>query len=192
MRLVGIALAVVLSTSTAYANTNPLPFDIVRMLPETKQVLVYDRASNKHVLLEPGATFDDYVIIDISGFEMIVEKEQQRFAVYPRDAKLLALSVLPRDLNTPARPPVIYGKSVPAPVLPQVADAKTIDTKTRVAKTIDAKTTDAKTSNAQTVDPNKQVARDLASVLAFTPPRTTPRPPTPASSSTLHSAKLKP
>jgi len=169
MRLAGVLLAVVLATSTAYAES--VPFEIVRMLPETNQVLVFDRAHNTHVLLQPGAKFDDYVVIEVSGLKLTVEKQQERFVVYPREAKYLALNVLPRDQNVAPPPPVIYGKSVPAqvPVPTQVADAK----KTDVKKPLD-----------------KAVAHDLASALAQTPTRATVRPAT--LTPTVSSAKFKP
>src|SRR5262249_20468722 len=88
MRLVGIVVAVVLFGSTARADT-PLPFEIVRMLPETNQALVLDRVHNTHVLLQPGSMFEDYVVIEISGLGMTVEKQQQRYLVYPHEAKYL-------------------------------------------------------------------------------------------------------
>jgi hypothetical protein len=98
----------VLTASAARAER--LPFEIVRLLPETHQVLVYDRANNTHVLLQPGSKFDDYVVIEVGGLDMIIEKDQQRFTVYPREARFLSLSVLPRG---PAQPPVIYTKGSP-------------------------------------------------------------------------------
>lgn len=172
MRLTGVLLAVVLASSTAYADS--VPFEIVRMLPETNQVLVFDRAHNTHVLLQPGAKFDDYVVIEVSGLKLIVEKQQERFVVYPREAKFLALNVLPRDQNLAPPPPVIYGKSVPAPAqVPaavQVADVKKADAKKPVDKS--------------------QVAHDLAFALAQGPTRATVRPAT--LSPTVSSAKHKP
>jgi hypothetical protein len=171
MRLVGALLATLLATSAAYADK--VPFEIVRMLPETQQVLVYDRAHNTHVLLQPGSQFDDYVVIEVSGIEMTVEKQQQRFTVYPREAQHLALNLLPRDPGAAPLAPVIYGKSAPVPAPTLVADAKAdakmIETKANEAKTLDAKKT--------------QVAREFALVLADSPPRVTraalPSPVTP-------------
>ena len=110
MRLVGVVLALVLASSAAYAER--LPFEIVRLLPETDQVLVYDRANHTHVLLQPGSKFEDYTVIDVGGLDMVIEKDQQRFTVYPREAKFLSLSVLPRAAT---QPPVIYTKAGPSP-----------------------------------------------------------------------------
>lgn len=151
MRLVGIVLAVVLFGSTARADT-PLPFEIVRMLPETNQVLVYDRAHNTHVLLQAGSMFEDYVVIEISGLGMTVEKQQQRFLVYPHEAKYLALNVLPPPPNAPPPPPVIYGTS-PAPMVPD-----------RLA---------SGHSNEVEIHATTHVARELAQVLAQTSPPAT-------------------
>jgi hypothetical protein len=159
MRFAGFLLALVLATSTAHAS--PLPFEIVRMLPETNQVLVFDRAHNTHVLLQPGATFDDYVVIEISGIAMTVEKQQERFVVYPREAKFLALSVLPRDQSAAPQPPVIYGRNQPVPA---IAPATVVAVTTRDAK----KANEAKT----------QVAQGLATALVQAPARTAPRLPT--------------
>ena len=146
MRLVGILFAVVLFGSAAYADT-PLPFEIVRMLPETNQVLIFDRAHNTHVLLQPGSMFEDYVVVDVSGLGMTVEKQQQRYLVYPHEAKYLALNVLPPPPNAPATPPIIYGTS-PAPLLPdRVASAH---------------------SNDLEIHATTHVARELAQVLAQT------------------------
>jgi hypothetical protein len=139
MRLVGALLATLLATSTAFADR--VPFEIVRMLPETQQVLVFDRAHNTHVLLQPGSQFEDYVVIEVSGIEMIVEKQQQRYTVYPREAQHLALNLLPRDPTAAPLAPVIYGKSQAVPAPTQVADAKMIDAKANEAKTLDAKKT---------------------------------------------------
>jgi hypothetical protein len=152
MRLAGLLLALLLASSTAGAS--PLPFEIVRMLPETNQVLIFDRAHNTHVLLQPGSKFDEYVVIEVSGIDMIVEKQQERFTVYPREAKFLALNVLPREQNAPPQPPVIYGRNQPAPAATVVATT----------------TRDAKMTNAKT-----QVAQTLSLVLTQTPLRATPR-----------------
>ena len=181
MRLAGVLLAVVLATSTAYADS--VPFEIVRMLPETNQVLVFDRVHNTHVLLQPGAKFDDYVVVEISGLKLIVEKQQERFVVYPREAKYLALNVLPRDQNLAPPPPVIYGKSVPAPVPAQVADAKTLAVKTADAKPVDTK---------KPVDAKSQLAQDLAYALAQTPTPTRAPVHRATLTPTVSSAKYKP
>jgi hypothetical protein len=164
MRLVGVLFAVLLATSSAYAE--PLPFEIVRMLPETSQVLVFDRAHNTHVLLQPGAKFDDYVVIDVSGLSMTVEKQQERLVVYPKEAKFLALNLLPRDPKASPLPPVIYGKSAPAPA-PQVADVKPVDAKTRDTKKSDAKVQVAQGLGLALAEPTRTTARGT------TPPLTT-------------------
>lgn len=175
MRLVGVLVAVVLATSTAKAD--PLPFEIVRMLPETSQVLVFDRAHNTHVLLQPGAKFGDYTVIQISGIDMVVEKAQERFVVYPKEAKFLALTVLPREQNAAPQPPVIYGRSAPAVPAPapaaQVADVK--------------RPADAKKTN----ESKAQVAQGLAMVLAETPSHAKPRVASP-SLTPAPTSKLKP
>jgi hypothetical protein len=120
MRLAGVFVAVVLAASASTAKADPLPFEIVRLLPETNQVLVYDRAHNTHVLLQPGSIFEDYSVIKVSELDMVVEKAQQQFTVYPREARLLSLTLFPRQL---VNPPIIYGKA--APGQPVIADTGT-------------------------------------------------------------------
>lgn len=196
MRLSGVLLAVVLATSTAYADS--VPFEIVRMLPETNQVLVFDRAHNTHVLLQPGAKFDDYTVIEVSGLKLTVEKQQERFVVYPREAKYLALNVLPRDQNIAPPPPVIYGKSVPAAIQGQVAAATPVAVPpiaaTPVAVTPVAATPIAVTAvdAKKPVDAKAQAAQDLAFALAQT--STPTRAPVHRATQTpnVSSAKYKP
>jgi hypothetical protein len=177
LRLAGVLVAVVLATSTVQAD--PLPFEIVRMLPETSQVLVFDRVHNTHVLLQPGAKFDDYTVIEIRGIDMVVEKAQERFVVYPREAKYLALTVLPRAQNAAPLPPVIYGRSAPAPAPAQVADGNAVDAK----KTVDTK---------RATESKAQVAQGLALVLAETPKQAAPRTRAPSLTTTLATSKMKP
>jgi len=154
MRLAGVVLAVVLATSIA--NADPLPFEIVRMLPETNQVLVFDRGHNTHVLLQPGVTFGDYTVVEISGIDMIVQKGAERFVVYPKEAKFLALTVLPPKQNAAPQPPVIYGRSNPA-----AAPAPAVIVDTNAKRPNDTK---------KAADSKASVAQSLGMALADAPP----------------------
>lgn len=122
MRLLSL-LTVSLLTATAFADPAPLPFEVVRVLGSTKQVLVFDVQHNTHVLLAPGSTFDDYLVIDVSGIGLILEKNQERFTVYPRAARGLALELEPN--KAAPGPPVIYSKNGPTAAPSQVAAAPT-------------------------------------------------------------------
>lgn len=177
-RLLGVLVAVVLATSTAHAD--PLPFEIVRMLPETSQVLVFDRAHNTHVLLQPGATFGDYTVVSISGIDMIVEKAQERFVVYPKEAKFLALTVLPPKQNAAPQPPVIYGRSAPA-----AAPAPAVIADTTAKRPNDTK---------QATESKAAVAQGLGMALADAPARATARVASPSLTLTpaAPTSKLKP
>ena len=89
---------------------DPLSFEVIRLLPETQQALVYDRGHNTHVLLAPGATFDDYVVVEITGVGLTVQKQQERYTVHPKAARGLALELEPKK----NAPPAIYSKTTTA------------------------------------------------------------------------------
>lgn len=105
-------LTVTLLAATAFAEPKTVPFEIVNVLPETQQVLVYDRARNTHVLLAPSSVLDDFTVVEITGIGVVVENNQERFTVYPRAARGLALNLhksktkrLPAIYSTTPRPP---------------------------------------------------------------------------------------
>jgi hypothetical protein len=145
MRLLCI-LVVTLITATASADPGKPPFEIVSVLPSTKQVLVYDQAHNTHVLLAEGSTFEDYLVVEIGGIGVTMEREQQRFVVYPRAAQQLALELEPSKTVLPK----VFSKLESAPV-------KIAPIPVRVAQT--AAATDAK----------KRMAAELASMLCAAP-----------------------
>jgi hypothetical protein len=167
VRLISL-LTVSLLAATASADSAPLPFEVIRVLPNTKQVLVYDRANDTHVLLAPGSKVDDYVVVEISGVGLTLEKQAERLTVYPRAAKGLVMELEP-DKN---RPPVIYSKSGPAAAPAQVAAAQAPQAPQIAART----SGEAKT----------RIATDLASLLAVD---ASPRG---RGSSPTRAAKLKP
>lgn len=144
MRLLSLLTVSLLTATTAFADPAPLPFEVVRVLGSTKQVLVFDVQHNTHVLLAPGSKFDDYLVIDVSGIGLILERNQERFTVYPRAARGLALELEPN--KAAPGPPVIYSKNgpttepaqvaaAPAPqvVAPQVATPASSKAKTQIA-----------------------------------------------------------
>jgi hypothetical protein len=161
-------LTVSLLAGTASADTSKLSFEVVRLLPETNQALVFDRGHNTHVLLTAGATFEDYVVVEISGVGLTLQKQQERFTVHPIAAKGLALDLEPKKNALP----VIYSNQKPTPGPAQVAAApKVAPPKAESPKV--ATRTDSKT----------RLGADLASLLTDTKPR---------AQSPSHAAKLKP
>jgi hypothetical protein len=85
MRLVSALLFVGLTGSLAIADeakpADPkpeaatvarrrVPLRVVRMLPETKQVLLYDKNRGTHVVAEVGQDVDGYVVDEISDDEV--------------------------------------------------------------------------------------------------------------------------
>src|SRR5262245_50024194 len=90
MRLVGALLLVVLTASIAIADepkpANPpdpkpevakkkVPLRVVRMLPETKQALLYDRIKGTHVVAEAGQIIEGYIVDDIDDDEVTLVAE---------------------------------------------------------------------------------------------------------------------
>lgn len=109
MRLLCI-LTVMLLAATASADSRTVPFEIVNVMPSTQQVLVFDRAHNTHVLLAAGSTFEDYLVVEVRGIGVTMEREQERFTVYPRAAQGLVLYL---DESNQNRPPAIYSQVEP-------------------------------------------------------------------------------
>jgi hypothetical protein len=110
-------LAVTFVAATAAADPRTVPFEIVNVLPTTQQVLVYDRAHNTHVLLAAGSSFEDFLVVEISGIGVIMENQQERFTVYPRAAHGLALHLESNQNRLPA----IYSKVEPPRAPSQIA-----------------------------------------------------------------------
>ena len=115
MRLLCI-LTVTLFAATASADPRTLPFEVVHVLGNTQQVLVYDRAHNTHVLLAAGSSFEDYLVVEIRGIGVTMESQQERFTVYPLAAQGLALHLESSENRLPA----VYSKVEPA----HAADSK--------------------------------------------------------------------
>ncbi len=113
-------LTVTLLAATVSADPRSLPFEIVNVLPNTQQVLVYDRVHNTHVLLAAGSNFEDYLVVEIKGIGVTMESQQERFTVYPRAAKGLALYL--DEASSHNRPPAVYSQVEPASATVQVAE----------------------------------------------------------------------
>src|SRR4051794_8874861 len=84
MRLVAGALALTLFASLARAegtgssgSARPpgaahgkIPLRVVRVMPESRQALLFDRSRSTHVLVEVGGTVDGYTVEDIDDDEV--------------------------------------------------------------------------------------------------------------------------
>src|SRR5688500_10399499 len=52
-----------------------VPYRVVKMLPETQQVLLFDRIRASHVVAEIGQSLDGYVVEDIDDEEVTLVAE---------------------------------------------------------------------------------------------------------------------
>jgi hypothetical protein len=152
MRLLCL-LTVTLVATTASAEPTALPFDVVNVLPNTKQVLIFDRAHNTHVLLTAGSDFESYVVVEINGIGVTMEHLQERFTVYPRAAQGLALHLEADKSRPPAIYSVVEPTPAPAPTLVAIADRSVAEF--RVAEAAVAAEADAR------------IAVELASLLSI-------------------------
>ncbi|CAN5694183.1 hypothetical protein BH11MYX2_BH11MYX2_28020 [soil metagenome] len=122
MRLLCL-LTVTLLAATASADTRSVPFEVVHVLPDTQQVLVFDNERNTHVLLTVGSAVGDDIVVAIDGIGMTLEtRENDRFTVYPRAALGLALNL---DKGNKNDLPAVYSTIDPTPV--DVADNPALD-----------------------------------------------------------------
>lgn len=55
-----------------------VPFRVVRVMPETRQALLFDRIRNTHVLAEVGGTLDGYTIEDIDDETVSLRRDNQQ------------------------------------------------------------------------------------------------------------------
>jgi hypothetical protein len=111
MRLhAGLVLTVALAAaSVAHAESagSKLPFVVIRVMPDTDQVLVYDRVHRTHALVQPGSSIDDYRVVAVDLYDMVVESDHTRVVVYPPEAEKIATASLidpPRDERAPIDP----------------------------------------------------------------------------------------
>lgn len=151
MRLLSFVMVSLLAATASADPTPPVSFEVIRLMPETQQALVFDRGHNTHVLLAPGSTFDDFTVVEISGVGLTLQKQQERLVVHPRAAKGLALDLEPRK----NAPPAIYSKTTPAAPDPVAVAPVSTPKAPQVAAPKAVVTTDKKTS----------VGTDLASLL---------------------------
>src|SRR5215204_3294412 len=87
MRLVSAFLFVALTGSVVVAEEarpadpkpevtkKKVPYRVVKMLPETGQVLLYDKHHGNHVVAEVGQTLDGYTVDDIDDEEVTLLAE---------------------------------------------------------------------------------------------------------------------
>ena len=108
-----------------------VPFRVVRVMPETRQALLFDRARNTHVLAEVGGKLDGYTIEDIDDETVSLRRDNQQvvLAAPPHGASRgrelppvrlrSALAVPVSDAAVPGAggPPALEGPPAPG-VLP--------------------------------------------------------------------------
>ncbi|HEY4178293.1 MAG TPA: hypothetical protein VGM90_15705 [Kofleriaceae bacterium] len=118
-------LTVTLFAATASADTHTVNVEVVRVLPDTQQVLVLDKTRNTHVLLTVGSAVGDDIVVSIDGIGMTLEtRENERFTVYPRAAQGLALNL---DKSTKNDLPAVYSTVEPTPASTEVAQNAAIE-----------------------------------------------------------------
>src|SRR5215470_10081264 len=98
-----------------------VPFRVVRVMPETRQALLFDRSRNTHVLAEVGGKLDGYTIEDIDDETVSLRRDNQQVVlaapprgagrarelppVRVRSALAPANTAAPADLSAPGGPP---------------------------------------------------------------------------------------
>jgi hypothetical protein len=63
------------------ASPGKVPLRVVRVMPESRQALLFDRKRATHVLAEVGATLDGYTVEDIDGDEVTLRFEGTRIVL---------------------------------------------------------------------------------------------------------------
>src|SRR5215468_11905303 len=65
------------STGSSEGARARVPFRVVRVMPETRQALLFDRSRNTHVLAEVGGKLDGYTIEDIDDETVSLRRDNQ-------------------------------------------------------------------------------------------------------------------
>src|SRR5215468_6983615 len=91
-----------------------VPFRVVRVMPETRQALLFDRSRNTHVLAEVGGKLDGYTIEDIDEESVSLRRDNQQ----------VVLAAPPHGAGRPRElPPVRVRSALAAPVSDATAPA---------------------------------------------------------------------
>src|SRR5690606_14185376 len=88
-----------------------VPLRVVRMLPETRQVLLLDRNRGTHVVAEVGQEVDGYLVDDIAGDEVTL--------VSPNGTDVILAAPNPSWRRAPQRRPAPHRE--PQPIDPYAA-----------------------------------------------------------------------
>lgn len=123
MRLVSAILFVALTGAWALADEakpadpkpeltkTKVPYRVVKMLPETGQVLLYDRDHASHVVAEVGQTLDGYLVDEIADDEVTLVAENGTQVILaapppPRVRRAASAPATPAAPHEPASPAV--------------------------------------------------------------------------------------
>src|SRR5215470_9736940 len=85
-----------------------VPFRVVRVMPETRQALLFDRSRNTHVLAEVGGKLDGYTIEDIDDETVRLRRDNQEL--------VLAAPLHGADRRRDREPAYVRSASVAGPV----------------------------------------------------------------------------
>src|SRR5215468_10923317 len=110
------------STGSSEGARARVPFRVVRVMPETRQALLFDRSRNTHVLAEVGGKLDGYTIEDIDDETVSLRRDNQQIVLAaPPHGPGRA-----RELS-PVRVQAALAAPMPAPAAPAPGPATPID-----------------------------------------------------------------
>jgi hypothetical protein len=93
-----------------------VPFRVVRVMPETRQALLFDRSRNTHILAEVGGKLDGYLIEDIDDDTVSLRRDnQQVILAAPLHGGGHSRELPPVRLRSAAAPG--FDAAVPAPAV---------------------------------------------------------------------------
>ncbi len=102
------------------AARSKIPLRVVRVMPESRQALLFDRTRATHVLVEIGAKLDGYTVADIDDDSVTLVRDGREvvlMAPLPGDRPIDRTALSPRSLDgaAPTSPPVRAPDGVVAP-----------------------------------------------------------------------------
>ncbi len=107
-------------------RVGPLPFRVVKLLPETSQALVYDQARRAHVLVSEGDIVGGFAVIEVDEEHLIVSRDGRELVLVadpraPQPAPGAVVDPYPRDAARTG--PSLIDPYAPEPVREVLAPA---------------------------------------------------------------------
>ena len=90
---------------------------VTQVFPETHQALVYDKATNKHAVVNEGELFGKYEIVEVGDDQLIVRVAGRELVLPAEEPTAPAAPATPTSPAKPADPGLLdpYGLATPAP-----------------------------------------------------------------------------